>query len=151
METVFCLAALRAYATRGGAAPTAQYGHAPMTAQATEPVRRMAPVSATATGAATIVLKHGVLVLATIVAHAWGALVAYAMWATMGWTVEFHRARTTAQGAEYASQLQESNMTRKDPVLRPKMAMRHASIRPHRAAYASTAGGEKITRTSPVR
>lgn len=150
-ETAFCLVASRACVTRGGAARTAPHEHVPMTAQATEPVLRMAPVSATATGVATIVLKHGVLVLATIVVHASGEWAACVTWATMGWIVEFLPARTTALGAVYALQHRELNMTLSDPVVRPKMAMRHASIRPRRAAYASMAGAGKIARTLPAR
>jgi len=87
----------RAFVTKDGAAPTALPACAPMTALAMVRVLRMAVASAIRIGEATIVQKHGVPMLAVIMAHAWVGTVACVKWAMTAWIVVFRRAQTTAQ------------------------------------------------------
>ena len=99
MVMAFCREASRACVMKDGAAQTAQSTCAPMTALAMERVLRMALASAIRIGEATIVQKHGVLMLAVIMALAWVGKDACVTWAMTAWTVAFRRAQTTAPDA----------------------------------------------------
>ena len=59
-----------AYVMKGGVAPTVRYVRARTTAQAMEHVLRMARVSATEIGEATIARQHGAQMLAVTMVHA---------------------------------------------------------------------------------